>query len=634
MFNFLQKRGQKFIEIDLAVCLADGQQSTSTVLKTTVPITVHGRTFRTDLIFLPHAKGNLGVDFLRQSGIVMDMHNNFWYFGDKPNCRVPFAKDIPLPTINNPVKINRSSCPTNSITSDDPGQRNPVVPETNNLCLRIEEGQNLDTENKTRLTALLNENEEIFRLGGEPTPYVKHYINTGDHQPVASTLYRLSPKKKELLRTEIDKLLANDVIEECEWPFAAPVVLVPKPNGDIRLCIDYHKLNAITIPDKYPLPLMDTFLHDTKSTAFMSTLDLKTGYHQIEVNPDDKDKTAFVCPFGMFRYKRMPFALKNAPATFQRLMDQFRNGLPTVNILVYLDDIVVLSETFEQHIQDLKMVFDRLRKFKLCVNREKYIARPFSNLTKKNIVWKWSEQEQQAFQTLKQRLVTPPVLRQVDPTKPFTIRTDASGYALGAVLLQGDSPADERPIEYASRLLSSAEKNYSTTEREALAVVWALDKFRGYIEGADITVASDHRPLKWLMTLSSPTGRLARWALQIQTYNLKIDYFLGKCNVVADMLSRPECSDKQTCELQTVVIDVPSRTAGEFRTEQLKDLELKKIIDCFEDINKSVDFANWTERGYVLNQGVLYRYSPHSEVEEAQLVVPSHEREKNFKTPP
>ncbi|GBM90511.1 Retrovirus-related Pol polyprotein from transposon 17.6 [Araneus ventricosus] len=312
---------------------------------------------------------------------------------------------------------------------------------------------------------------------------------------------------------------------------------------------------------------MDTLLHDAKSTAFMSTLDFKTGYHQIEVNPDDKDKTAFVCPFGMFRYKRMPFGLKNAPATFQRLMDQFRNGLPIVNILVYLDDIVVLSETFEQHIQDLKMVFDRLRKFKLCVNREKCkfacarvkylglwitpkgievdqdkvaaiqnipcprnvkqlqsflqtcswyrkfipnfsdIARPLSNLTKKNIVWKWSEQEQQTFQTLKQCLVTPPVLRQVDPTKTFIIRTDASGYALGAVLLQGDSPADERPIEYASRLLSSAEKNYSTTEREALAVVWALDKFRGYIEGAVIIVASDHQPLKWLMNLSSPTGR-------------------------------------------------------------------------------------------------------------------------------
>ncbi|GFW30428.1 retrovirus-related Pol polyprotein from transposon 297 [Trichonephila clavipes] len=196
----------------------------------------------------------------------------------------------------------------------------------------------------------------------------------------------------------------------------------------------------------------------------------------------------------------MPFGLRNAPATFQRLMDQFRNGLPNVNILVYLDDIVVLSETFEQHIEDLRMVFDRLKKFKLCANRE----------NAKKYCLKWSEIEQQAFQTLKQCLITPPILRQVDPKKPFIIRTDASSYALGAVLLQGESPTDEQPVEYASRLLSSAEKNYSTTEREALAVVWALNKFRGYIEGAEITVASDHQPLKWLMNLTSPTGRLAR----------------------------------------------------------------------------------------------------------------------------
>ncbi|GFT14846.1 transposon Tf2-6 polyprotein [Trichonephila clavipes] len=155
----------------------------------------------------------------------------------------------------------------------------------------------------------------------------------------------------------------------------------------------------------------------------------------------------------------MPFGLRNAPATFQRLMDQFRNGLPNVNILVYLDDIVVLSETFEQHIEDLRMVFDRLKKFKLCANRENAnIARPLSNLSKKSTAWKWSEIEQQAFQTLKQCLITPPILRQVDPKKPFIIRTDASSYALGAVLLQGESPTDEQPVEYASRLLSSAEK--------------------------------------------------------------------------------------------------------------------------------------------------------------------------------
>ena len=139
-----------------------------------------------------------------------------------------------------------------------------------------------------------------------------------------------------------------------------PVVLVPKPNGSVRLCVDYRKLNAITVPDKYPLPRMDDLLYDAKSTAFMSTLDLKYGYHQIEVNPSDQDKTAFVCPYSTFRYKRMPFGLRNASTTFQRLMLQFRNGLPTVNILTYLADIIVLSPTFEKHIENFKIVFERL----------------------------------------------------------------------------------------------------------------------------------------------------------------------------------------------------------------------------------------------------------------------------------
>ncbi|GFY28509.1 retrovirus-related Pol polyprotein from transposon 297 [Trichonephila clavipes] len=475
------------------MCLADGQQSTSLVQKATVPITVGGRTFQIDLIFLPHAKGNrtlLGVDFLRTSGIVMDMRNNFWYFGDKPSFRIPFSKDVPLPVDDSPVEINSSSCPTNSIPSEITLHSNTVdETETNDLHLR-EEGQALNVEERNDLMVLLNESKDVFRLRGEPTPFVKHFINTGDHPPVSTAPYRLSPNRKEHLRKEIDNILAHNIIEECESPYAAPVVLVPKSNGTVRLCIDYRKLNAITIPDKYPLPLMDVLLHDAKSTAFMSTLDLKkSGYHQVEVNPADQDKTAFVCPFGTFRYKRMPFGLRNAPATFQRLMDQFRNGLPNVNILVYLDDIVVLSET---------------------------------NLSKKSTAWKWSEIEQQAFQTLKQCLITAPILRQVDPKKPFIIRTDASSYALGAVLLQGESPADEQPVEYASRLLSSAEKNYSTTEREALAIVWALNKFRGYIEGAEITVASDHQPLKWLMTLTSPTGRLARARDGHFKYNLTI----------------------------------------------------------------------------------------------------------------
>lgn len=181
----------------------------------------------------------------------------------------------------------------------------------------------------------------------------------------------MTPARKEILKKEIDNLLAQGIIEECESPYASPVVLVPKPDGSMRLCVDYRKLNATTVPDAYPLPRMDDLLHEAKHTSYMSTLDLRSGYHQIKVSPPDQDKTAFVCPFGTFRYLRMPFGLRNAPAEFQRMIDKFINGLKNVFALSYLDDIIILSDTFENHLSDLKQVFERLIKFKLSAKREK-----------------------------------------------------------------------------------------------------------------------------------------------------------------------------------------------------------------------------------------------------------------------
>ncbi|GFW89534.1 retrovirus-related Pol polyprotein from transposon 17.6 [Trichonephila clavipes] len=351
----------------------------------------------------------------------------------------------------------------------------------------------------------------------------------------------MNPSKKEILKQEIDRLLSEGIIEECESPYASPVVLIPKPNGTFRLCIDYRKLNEITVADTYPLPRMDDLLHQGKLTPFMSTFDLRAEYHQVKVHVEDQDKTAFVCPFGTYRFLRMPYGLRNAPATFQRLMNHFCNGLEDILALPYLDDIIVLSETFEKHMRG----------------------------------------------------------------------------------------SDEHPIEYASRLLTPAERNYSTTEREALAVVWALKKFRGYIEGTEITVASDHQPLKWLLNLKSPTGRLARWALEIQSFNLKVQYIPGKANVVADMLSRPVTQEEESfCEENNITIaDMPTRSCKDMREAQLKDDNLKKIIDSFESPLKTEEYANWTERGFLMNQGVLYRYVPDADSAEAQLVIPTAERE-------
>ncbi|GBL94134.1 Retrovirus-related Pol polyprotein from transposon 17.6 [Araneus ventricosus] len=191
---------------------------------------------------------------------------------------------------------------------------------------------------------------------------------------------------------------------------------------------------------------------------------------------------------------------------------------------------------------------------------------------------------------------------------------------------------EEHPIEYASRLLNSAKTNYSTTEREALAVVWALNKFKGYIEGSKITVVSEHQPLKWLMKLKSPPGRLARWSLQLQSFNLNLEYIPGKSNAVADMLSRLDYDQEiPSCEENTFSIDFPARSPMELREEQLIVEDLRKIIYRFENDDKDVNHANWLERGYLMNQGVLYRYSHDSESDETQLVVPTHERDKILK---
>ncbi|CAH2103255.1 unnamed protein product [Euphydryas editha] len=351
-----------------------------------------------------------------------------------------------------------------------------------------------------------------------------------------------------------------------------------------------------------------------------------------------------------------------------------------------MDDLIVISASFEQHLQDLRAVFDRLRVFCLRANRAKCVfardrvkylgdiitpqgvspdpdkvaaiaemkeptsmkhlksflqtcswfrkfvpnfskvAQPLTLLTKKKQPWKWDKAQSEAFAELKILLTSAPILRQPDYNLPFVLRTDASNYALGAVLLQGESPSEERPIEYASRLLTSAERNYSTTEREALAVVWAAEKFRGYIDGHQVCIASDHQPLRWLLTLKSPTGRLVRWAMKLQSLNLNVDYTPGKANVIADTLSRPPCDDdaRDTCGLCTVVVEMPRWDATTLREDQLADPEIAKIINDIEG-KEEVALKRWTERGYYTCKGVLYRYAD-VESEEPQLIVPENLR--------
>lgn len=567
-----------------------------------------------------------------------------------------------------PVSKNLFGSPSTDIASID----------VHNRALSHEENQRLDM--------FLRQHEDVFIPNGKPTTQTEHIIDTGSHRPISVPPYRLPPAKTQILKEEINKMLEERIIKPCMSPWSAPVVMVPKKDGGTRVCIDYRQLNSITTPDVYPLPRIDDLLHNAKRTPFMSTIDLRAGYWQIKVKEEDQIKTAFVTPFGMYMFHRMPFGLRNAPATFQRLMDGFRISLSHIKLLTYLDDLIIMSTSFEDHLKDLQDVFARLKEYNLIANKDKCefccakikylghyitphgleldpekinsianmpapsnlkhllsfiqmcswyrrfvpnfakVAEPLTRLTKKNMPWTWDTEQQSAFETLRNLLVTAPVLAQADDTKPYVIKTDASNYAIGAVLVQGEGEM-EHPVEYASRLLNQAERNYSTTEREALAVVWAVNKFRGYIEGTPITIMTDHQALKWLMTLKSPTGRLARWALQLQPFDITIKYISGRTNVVADLLSRPFCDaeTKEGCGICSIVVDLPKRSSKDIREQQIKDKDIEKIITALEG-NSEEDAKYWSYKGYLVNNGLLYRYNPESDAEDGQLVVPQHEQ--------
>lgn len=349
-------------------------------------------------------------------------------------------------------------------------------------------------------------------------------------------------------------MLKKNVIEPSSSPWASPVVLVKKKDGSWRFCIDYRHLNKVTKKDVYPLPRIDDALDCLHGASYFSSIDLRSGYWQIAVDAQDREKTAFVTHDGLYQFKVMPFGLCNAPATFERMIDFLLRGFKWLTCICYLDDVIVFSPTFETHLHRLADILEVFRRAGLQLNSSKCrfggrqlkilghvvdaagvrpdpdkvravqefpiprsakdvrsfvglcsyfrrfienfaeIARPLTDLLKADTSFSWGTAQSAAFATLVDRLTRCPVLAHFDPLAPTEVRTDASGHGIGAVLVQKQTGHD-RVIAYASRLLSPAERNYSITERECLALVWAVSKFRPYLYGKSFAVITDHHAL-------------------------------------------------------------------------------------------------------------------------------------------
>ena len=466
---------------------------------------------------------------------------------------------------------------------------------TGEVALKIE--TTAPTVNK--LSVLLENYSDIFVNGpNDPlgrTTLAEHPIDTGDSRPVKQRPYRIPVHLNAVVNNQVNDMLERGIIRASNSPWSSPIVLAPKKDGDYRFCVDFRRVNSVTKKDAHPMPRIDEILDQLGGARYFSTLDLASGYWQVPLREEDMEKTAFSVGVDHYEFTVMPFGLTNAPGTFQRMMGNLLKGIK--GCLVFIDDIIIFSDTWEQHQRILDEVFRRVRAAGLKIKRDKCqfaqesvkflghivsvrgtepdsskveavrdfatptsltdvraflglasyyrrfiknfadIAAPLHDLTKGGQEFSWTPAADQAFNDLKNRLCSAPILSLPDFSLPFTIHTDASDFGLGAVLSQRRGE-NEKVIAYASRTLTPAERNYSTTEKECLAIVWTVNYWRPYLLGKAFDIVTDHQSLTWLQGLKEPKGRLARWILALQEYEFEIKHRPGRQHSNADTLSR------------------------------------------------------------------------------------------------
>lgn len=517
-----------------------------------VPIEVCERIVLIDVLVVPSLSHSLilGADFWRKIGIVPNLRSKEWNF---------------LPDVSSIEDTAQTE-----LTEDQRAQLNDM------------------------LKTVFNKDPSEIGL----TSLVEHSIKLIDDTPIKQRYYPVSPPVQKQINNELDRMLKDDIVEPSDSPWSSPIILVKKSDGTYRFCVDYRRLNRVTVKDAYPLPRITSILDKLRGANYLSTIDIKSAFWNIPMGESSKKYTAFTVPGrGLFHFKRLPFGLCNSPATWQRFIERIITGELTEFAFPYLDDIVVVSETFADHIRILRLILNKLLDAGLSLNLSKcefckpeinylgyvvdknglradpqkvlpivnisrpssvkeirsfmgmvswyrrflpnfaHISAPLNRLLRKNQPFAWSQDCENAFNNIKQALISAPILSCPNFDIPFVVQCDASGYGLGGVLTQR-YPDGDRVVAYASRSLTSNERNYTTTELECLAILFSLEKFRPYIEGTRVTVITDHSSLLWLHNLKDPRGRLARWAVALTQYDFDIVHRPGRENVVPDFLSR------------------------------------------------------------------------------------------------
>ena len=517
-------------------------------------------------------------------------------------CHINMLKPYHQKTVD-VVAIVTSPDADECFDDPDPPFKLEIIPSklSNSEVLQNLDGKlaHLDPLQQTQMKDLILQYPDIFPDVPRRTSVTMHDVDVGDSRPIKQHPYRMSPEKCRLAEKEIEYMLEHGFIQPSSSNWSSPCVLVPKPDGGIRFCTDYRKVNAISITDAFPIPRVDDYIDRSGKSKFLTKIDLLKGYWCVPLTERARTISAFATGSGLYEYNVLPFGMKNAPATFQRMMQNVIRDLP--NTYAYIDDIVTGNDDWDEHLESVGKLFQKLSEATLNVNLAKSefacgtitylgyvvgqgkvapveakiqainsfpvptgkkavrrllgmagyyrkfcknfaaITLPLTNLLHKEQKFTWTDSCQKSFEQLKSVLCCHPILKSPDFSKPFSIAVDASDSAAGAVLQQKNDHSDiEHPVAYFSKKFNKHQQNYSTIEKELLALILALQHFEVYVDSSlkPLIAYSDHNPLVFLSNMKNKNRRLLNWSLILQEHDLKIVHVKGKDNVIADCLSR------------------------------------------------------------------------------------------------
>ena len=526
-----------------------------------------------------------------------------------------------------------------STDGNHPNINSPIVDD---ILGKIKIGINLSEEQHSRITEVIRRNADVFAKNPKKpniTATIEHPIETGDAFPTYAKPRRLPNAWKNEIHENIQEMVDNGIIRPSKSPWNCPIILVRK-KGKTRFVCDYRDLNKVTKKDTYPLPNIKDCIENMEGTNYWSTMDAASAYWAVNVKESDREKTAFSIPNGKYEFKVMPFGLCNAGATYQRLIDICLSGLPSDRIIAYLDDIVIFSKTYEEHLSDIEKVFARLRTSNVSLRAEKCsfgcsqieflgyhlstegikprnelidaivnfsqpktkkevkrflgtvgfyrnfihhfseISEPLRNLTNDNSNFQWNLNCEKSFTALKQCISQHPILAFPITNKEFIIEVDASDKAIGGILSQEQSDGHIKPVGYFSFSLSAQQQKWETFSKEVYALVAAVRQWHVYLYGNKFKVLSDHNPLLTIRNKKDPRGKVARWLMELQEYNFDISHIPGKQNQKADFLSRIVTANiPPTGRLEENVYRVTKENFHEqLRDEQNRDQVIQKAV--------------------------------------------------------